>query len=238
MASRYTIEQQANRLPSELRQAYLNTTLDRIQIDGNEFSGYFEYSFIEEKTYEESPSRSLGGVIDNLNSYAVNFVPHITIHYNYMGIDDYRRMVTLLNSKNEFTVTLYDIVANKRVTHKMYFATPSMPKTYQRYLQMEGILDYAVELIGTNNEIIEYDIVFDFNFPTGYSSATTSATVSVARNSTIVVGNELETKTITVGGTTYTLQYWEDQATKLKYIDGEEYFFLDDKTLKAIWAKQ
>lgn len=238
MASRYTIEQQANRLPSELREAYQTTLLDRIQIDGNEFSGYFEYSFIEEKTYEESPSRSLGGVIDNLNSYAVNFVPHITIKYNYMGIDDYRKLVTLLNSKNEFTVTLYDIVANKRVSHKMYFATPSMPKIYQRLLQLEGVFDYTVELIGTNNEVIEYDIDYDFNFPTGYSSATTSASVSVARNSTIIVGAELENREITVSGTTYTLQYWLDESTNLKYIDGEEYFFLTDKTLKAIWAEQ
>ena len=59
-------------------------------------------------------------------------------------------------------VTCYDIVEDKRVTHEMYFAPPSMPIIYQKYLMALGIKEYSIELIGTNaNKKI--DITYDFN---------------------------------------------------------------------------
>lgn len=146
----YTVTEQKNRLPLYLQEFYVLRQLDRIKIDRNEIQGYFEYSFIEEKSYITSPERSAGGTLDNLNSYPTFFTPRLSIKYNYMHISDYRKLMTLLNSKNEFVIECYDIVKDKIVRHKMYHATAQMPTIHQRYLEVLGVRDYTVELIGTN----------------------------------------------------------------------------------------
>jgi hypothetical protein len=155
-----TVEEQAERLPPSYQESYLNSKLDRIEIDGCEIHGYFEYSFMEEKSYMEQPTRSQDGSIENLDDYSTLLTPRLIIKYNMMNIDDYRTLMTFLKSKNTFNVTCYDIVADRRVTHEMYFANPSMPIIYQRYLSVMGIKEYSIELIGTNRRTEDMEISF------------------------------------------------------------------------------
>ena len=44
-----SVQEQMNRLPLDVRENYEQTQLDRILIDGELITGYFEYSFLEEK---------------------------------------------------------------------------------------------------------------------------------------------------------------------------------------------
>lgn len=147
-----TVEEQRARLPQAFKDNYRATVLDQVEIDGNIIRGYFEYSFLNEKSYFEQPTRSLDGSIENINTYATFLTPRLVIKYNMMNIDDYRTLMTFLKSKNTFNVTCYDIVADKRVTHEMYFANPQMPVIYQQYLAALGVQDYTIELIGTNRK--------------------------------------------------------------------------------------
>ena len=158
--SKRSIEEQANRLPLNYQEHYRTTALDRIEIDGCEIHGYFEYSFMEEKSYVEQPVRSQDGSIDNLDDYITFLTPRLIIKYNMMNIDDYRTLMTFLKIKNKFNVTCYDIVADRRVTHEMYFANPQMPVIYQQYLAAMGVQDYTIELIGTNQKNIGNEISF------------------------------------------------------------------------------
>lgn len=149
-----TVQEQASRLPAEYREHYRNTQLDRIEIDGETIQGYFEYSFVEEKSYTVQPVRSNDGVIDDIDNYETFLTPRIIIKYNMMDIEDYRKLMKKLKSKkNGFTVTCYDIVEDKRVTHEMYFAPPQMPIIYQKYLMALGVQEYTIELIGTNRPL-------------------------------------------------------------------------------------
>lgn len=159
-----SVYEQANRLPLELREKYQETQLDRIEIDGVEIMGYFEYSFLEEKSYFEQPVRSDDGSIESIDSYNTFLTPRLIIKYNMMHIDDYRKLMKLLKSKNAFMVTCYDIVEDCRVTHEMYFAPPSMPIIYQQYLMALGIREYTIELIGTNRKK-SFEINYYYNLP-------------------------------------------------------------------------
>lgn len=169
-----TISEQAKRLPLEFQTKYRTTALDRIEIDGCEIHGYFEYSFMEEKSYMEQPVRSQDGSIENLDDYTTFLTPRLIIKYNMMNIEDYRTLMTFLKSKNAFNVTCYDIVADRRVTHEMYFANPSMPVIYQRYLSALGVQDYTIELIGTNRKTADMNIDFyiDSDSYSAYSNDT------------------------------------------------------------------
>lgn len=162
--SHRTVEEQKNRLPEAFQENYEKTQLDRIEIDGEEIVGYFEYSFMEEKTYKTQPVRSNDGSIQDLENYQTFLTPRLIIKYNMMEIEDYRKLMKKLKSKNTFVVTCYDIVEDKRVTHEMYFAPPQMPIIYQRYLKAMGIQEHSIELIGTNFKEY-YTITYDFNIP-------------------------------------------------------------------------
>jgi hypothetical protein len=158
-----TVEEQAERLPEQYRANYEATQLDRIEIDGCEIQGYFEYSFMEEKSYVEQPVRSQDGSIADLDNITSFLTPRLIIKYNMMHIDDYRTLMTFLKSKNTFNVTCYDIDVDRRVTHEMYFAPPQMPIIYQRYLAALGVQEYSIELIGTNRRTDDMQITFSIN---------------------------------------------------------------------------
>lgn len=156
-----TLEEQANRLPLELREAYKNSQLDRITIfDGTdeiEVTGYADYSYLEEKSYLTQPVRTQRGEIQQIEEYATILTPRLVINYNMMGIDDYRALMKMLKRKNGFIVRCYDIVEDKIVKNEMYCAPPSMPKIYQQYLIVMGVQGYSIELIGTNVPIVSSD---------------------------------------------------------------------------------
>lgn len=149
-----TAQQQENRLPQELRQAYSQSQIDRITISANgktvELTGYAEYSYLEEKSYTTQPVRTNDGKINEIEEYETFLTPRLVIKYNMMHIDDYRETMKLLKTSNGFIVRCYDPVENKRVVNEMYVAPTSMPKIYQQYLITLGIQDFSIELIGTN----------------------------------------------------------------------------------------
>ena len=151
-----TVDEQANRLPRELREAYKNSQIDRIKImsgdDTIDVTGYAEYSYLEEKSYVTQPVRTIEGKIEDLDEYATFLTPRLIIKYNMMGIDDYRMLMKALKTKNSFFVELYDVVENKIVIKEMYAAPTSMPIIYQQYLIAYGIQEFAIEFIGTNSD--------------------------------------------------------------------------------------
>ena len=151
-----TVEEQAARLPYELREAYKNSQIDRIRMfDGNktiELTGYAEYSYLDEKSYKTQPVRSQDGAIEEIEEYATFLTPRLIVKYNMMGIDDYRSFMKMIKGRNGFAIQCYDPVEDKIVTNEMYVATPSMPIIYQQYLAALGIKEYNIEMIGTNSQ--------------------------------------------------------------------------------------
>ena len=161
-----TVEEQAARLPYELREAYKNSQIDRIRMfDGKktiELTGYAEYSYLDEKSYKVQPVRTQDGAIEDIDEYATFHTPRLIVNYNMMGIDDYRSFMKMIKGRNGFAVQCYDPVEDEIVTNEMYVATPSMPIIYQQYLAALGIKEYNIEMIGTNSQSkIEFGVLFN-----------------------------------------------------------------------------
>lgn len=153
----------------ERKTAYKATGIDKVIIDGNEFTDYGAFSFLWEKSYVKSPERSGDGTIGNLNSYATFITPHLKIDFSMMSIDSYRVLMRdLLYKKNEFLVTCYDVVNDTMTTNKMYFSTEEMPKLWtiaralngEEWVELLGVQDYTVEMIGTNASIESVEILY------------------------------------------------------------------------------
>ena len=255
-----TVEEQAERLPEKLREAYRNSQLDRIEIDGQTLQGYFEYSFLEEKSYHEQPVRMQDGTIQDIDNYTTFLTPRLIIKYNMMGIEDYRKLMKLLKSKNAFMVTCYDIVEDKRVTHEMYFAPPSMPIIYQQYLMALGIKEYSIELIGTNRAP-KYNVYFFHNMSSvpiepyyDYvgdgeliytSTAVKNMSLRIANPSNIQIPVLNQDKEFQycflseVFNYEYEFNGWNTKSdgSGISYTENHAYFFERDTTLFAQWRQ-
>lgn len=156
---------------------YRAIDIEKVIIDGDTFTNYGDFQFVWEKSYVKSPSRSGAGVIDNLNSYATFVTPHLILNFSIMSIDDYRAIMRKDLERNEFVVECYDPIYNKRISVKMYFATPQMAKLYtiakkrlngsewEDFIELVGVHGYTVELIGTNSDIEKVSVIYYLNAP-------------------------------------------------------------------------
>lgn len=173
-----TIEEILRLSRTERRSEYEAVNISKVLIDENEFANYGAYSFLWEKSYVKSPERSGDGSIGNLNSYATFVTGHLKIDFSVMSIDDYRRLMKLIYSKNEFVVKCYDVVYNTTATLKMYFSTEEMPKLWtianmkqkgaddwEEWVDLVGVQGYTVEMIGTNNDIDLVSVMYYPNYP-------------------------------------------------------------------------
>lgn len=241
-----------------------NKHIDRVTIDGIHFNDYSAFTFLMESAFVTSPARSSNGSMPDMDTYPWFLTPHIKIDFSLMSIEAYRQIMKLLRSKKEFVVTCYDIVDDKDVTHKMYFATEQMPKLWsiakalnggKPWVELLGVQDYTVELIGTNNDYEKSNITYYLNAPSGVSwSGDVSATEEAATRYTTNIGisiwdgttndkGDKNTQYIanmtlkTLIGKTYKFKYWceNSDGSGFKYMDGNEYLITQDIKLYAIW---
>lgn len=157
---------------------YEAVDIAEVKIDGNRFRNYGAYSFIWEKTYPKSPERSGNGSLGNLNSYSTFLTAHLIMDFSVMSIDDYRKIMLLHYGANEFAVECYDPIYNRKIKAKMYFATEEMAKLYtiaqnrllpngqwEEWVDLVGVTEYKVELIGTNNDLDLVSVKYEYNAP-------------------------------------------------------------------------
>lgn len=226
----------------------------KIIIDGNEFTGYKTYSFFWEKTYVKEPERSTSGVIGNLNSYATFITPHLQIKFSLMSVKDYRRLYDLILARNEYVVTCYDPLTNKTTTNKMYFYPDTLPKLNmlarsilndgqkEKWVELLGVQDYTIEMVGTNSELGDVIVQYDINLPDGFSGAITSKTVNVAKRQQIIVGSGAEdimSATLTSSkGEKYIFASWNTKkdGSGITYTKDSTLDIIDNTTLYAKWT--
>lgn len=235
---------------------YKAVGIDYVKIDSNKFTNYGQYQFIWEKTFIKSPERSADGSLGNLNSYATFLTPHLIMDFSVMSIDDYRAIMKMHYEKNEFTVECYDAIYNKPIKVKMYFATEEMAKLFtisqhrllpdgkwEDWVDLVGVTDYKVELIGTNNDLDYVSVVYHLNPPkgTGFADLTIGEDDIYKGEEIAIGGAAASIKAETFGGL-YKFTKWnvssadptveKDQGN---YIDGYAYTINTDLVLYAQW---
>lgn len=247
----------------ERKQKYKAIDIDKVSIDGNVFTDYKAFSFLWEKTYVKSPERSSRGAIENLNSYATFVTPHLKIDFSVMSIDSYRKIMSLLYEKNEHIVRCYDVIQDDIIQVNMYFATEEMPKLWtiaralngEQWVELLGVQDYTVELIGTNTNFENIKLTYELNKPTDATwEGTTTSYIEFPKNATVLMGSgatstikatseEESDKSYSYQDITFEDKYvfngWNTKAdgTGLNYINGDEYYLMQDKTLYAQWKQ-
>lgn len=212
--------------------------LHKFTVDGNTISGYYTYSFFYQKTYPKEPTRSQGGVIDNLNSYATFNTPTLKIKFNALSLDQYRVIMQLILSKNEFVVTCYDEIYDRDVTVKMYFAPDDYPELFSMDLELLAVLNYEIELIGTNADLSTASIVYN-KVKSSDSTQPQVANQTLSRTDLPVGAETLIGEGVsslkTLSG--WTFDHWEDK-NGVTYVDGEPYILpYGGLTLYAMWKK-
>ena len=232
---------------------YEAVDIGEVKIDGNTFRNYGQYQFIWEKTFVKSPERSADGSIGNLNSYATFLTPHLILNFSVMSIDDYRQIMRMHYEANEYTVECYDPIYNRKIKVKMYFATEEMAKLYtiaqnrllpngqwEEWVDLVGVTEYNVELIGTNNDINLLSVTYHLNPPasTGVADRTEGG-VDVYKGEELIIGGESTFQSETFGGA-YKFTKWSiypEGGQQGNYIDGYAYTINTDLVLYAQWEE-
>ncbi len=210
--------------------------IDKVTINGNVFTDYKAFSFLREKAYVKEPMRSGAGVIGNLNSYATFLTPRLKIDFSMLSIEGYRALMTLIYGKNEFEVTCYDIVANKDVTYKMYFHPTEMPKLWtivralngEQFIELLGVEDFSVELVGTNADIDLIGIMYYYD----ETEERYDASGDVYIGDEVIIGEDVEFVDDPPLGKKFS--HWVD-ANGTIFDNGIEWRMNGNLTLYAIW---
>lgn len=204
-----------------IEQNYVAKRIDKVKIGGNTFTNYGDFQFTWEKSYAKSPERSQDGSINNLNAHPTFVTPHLIINFSVMSIDDYRKIARLDLEQNEFIVECYDPIYNNIFVGKMYFGTPQMAKlvkiaktrfnedAWEEFVELVGVQEYSVELIGTNAELDTISVIYHLNPPSGTGKADfTISTDDMYSGADIIIGeNTSSIKDETFSGT-YQFTKW------------------------------
>lgn len=137
----------------------VTTTLDKIIIDGVEFSDYSDYFVLNEKTYSQEPVRSVVGVLDDIDTIPTFVVPRLFISYNYLDASKFRKLLTAITSKNQMIITYYDQNDGVSYTRPFYLKPYSKTRLFTRIENEEvvfkGIRGLELEFVATLRDEIE-----------------------------------------------------------------------------------
>lgn len=232
---------------------YEAVDIAEVKIDGNRFRNYGAYSFIWEKTFVKSPERSADGSLGNLNSYATFLTPHLIMDFSVMSIEDYREIMKMHYEANEYTVECYDPIYNRKIKAKMYFGTEEMAKLYtiaqnrllpngqwEEWVDLVGVTEYKVELIGTNNDLDLVSVTYHLNPPASTGVADkTEGEPDVYKGEELIIGGASTFPSETFGGA-YKFKKWNvspDGGVLGNYINGYAYTINTDLVLYAQWEE-
>ena len=245
-----------NMLPEDRKEKYRVDNDDRkmqeVVIDGIKFTDYGAFSFIREKSYFDEPTRGADGTIQDLNNYATFVTPHLTINFSLLSIESYRDLMRLIYSKNEFLVTCYDVVQNKKVTERMYFTTEEMPKLFalakeyggDKWIELLGVQDYTVEMVGTNVSVDTVTVNYYLNHPKGTGQTTPIYSETVDFGLDFIIGLNSGIEGFEVEGYTFASQWHLNEPTGTIFPNGSAYTisYVDTETMSinfyADWREQ
>ena len=123
-----------------------------------------DYHFEWKKTYIEEPSRNNSGAIAVFPDKF--FVPYFTVQWNVMKIDDYSKLMGMIES-DEQTVEFYDSYAQEYKTAKFYVQQPTYNKLWVRRMKFDFVQDLQLVFAGTMNDVGPITISYDANEGTG-----------------------------------------------------------------------
>lgn len=198
-----------------------------ISINGYMFKGFSDFTCINSKTYVVEPERADDGSMPDINNHVTFFVPRVQISFKYMKIKDYQRFLTAIEP-NEFVVSYYDYTIGEVVYHKMYCEPQELEKIHTYRLEVLGILNKTISLIGTKNSVDTFALTYNANGGIGGEAGRS-----------FVMGEWLQISTgSNISREGYTLKEWNTQPDGSgmsiipnTYKVGEE----SNLTLYAIW---
>lgn len=237
-----------------IKTEYNAAGIGNIKIDGEVFTNYGQYSFIWEKSYVKSPERATDGSLGAINALSTFLTAHLIIDFSLISIDDYRALMKLHYSRNEFTVECYDPIYNKNIKIKMYFATEQMAKlhtiaryrlnqdNWEEWVELVGAYDYQVEMIGTNNDLDYVSVEYVYNAPLDDSGVPiypngvpvpNEFEEDVYSGEEVVIGSNSTFKTLPPSPN-YKFDGWKDAQGNI-WQEGKIVTIYDNLTLYAQW---
>lgn len=134
--------------------------IEPIVVDGYTFPMHSEYFFDLKKIYNESPERTLGGVMV-FPSNGKFFVPYFEVTYKAIKIEDYQQMMAKIQT-DEQTVRFYDTFTKEYRVAKFYAQQPTYGSVFARRLNYDYVVDlkiiFSATMTGETSATLAYDL--------------------------------------------------------------------------------
>lgn len=105
---------------------------------------YTTYTTRNELTYAKSPQRSLDMTLHNAEN--AFYVPTVTFTFNYISLQEYQKLLQLINSKG-FFVRYYDFELGEKVQRRMYASSNSISDLYHNSVNLVALLGMQLTFV-------------------------------------------------------------------------------------------
>lgn len=137
----------------------ITTTIDKCIINGVTIDFYSDYFVLNEITYSQEPTRSVAGVLDDINNIPSVVIPRLFFSFNYLDSTSFRKLLTCILAKKEFDVTYYDFNDGVCYTRPFYLKPYSKTMIFTRMenesdVIFKGIRNFSFELVATMRDTL------------------------------------------------------------------------------------
>ena len=153
-----------------------NPSLGTIYINGVAFKGISDNSALgwEEFVWAKEPSRSSAFNFTGIDNIDVGLVARCEVKFKYFNIQDFMKFREAIKQRH-FIVKFFNVDTGSWMEREMYCSKSERQKLYYFNPELVGVLDFSVNLVATNNDVVEHDpITVSYN-KNGYDIEVSSA---------------------------------------------------------------
>ena len=137
----------------------IETTIDKVIINGTIIDYYSDYFVLNELTYSEEPVRSVVGALDDIDNIPSFVVPRLFLSFNFLDATQFRNLLRAVTSKKQFDITYYDqndgVCYTRPFYLKPYSKTRIDTRIKDEQVIFNGIRNLDLEFVATLRDEIE-----------------------------------------------------------------------------------
>lgn len=206
----------------------------KVVINGEVFTpaDFTDFQNTNSKVYAVQPERTLDFSIPDIRDLPTAKIPRLRVSFELMTIETYRRLLRAVEP-NEFTVTYYDYEYDKVVDVLMYIQPQDIDTVFNTAFNKLVVLKKTVDFVATMNELVEYQITYDYNGGLGIGGSKEHTEIVKYQQSFVVSGS----KDITKNGYTNIIK-WNTKADGkgTDYMIGSTHIPSASFLLFAVWG--
>lgn len=209
-----------------------DSNLDKIYINGVEFKGIARDSALgwEDFVWAEDPTRSNAFAFENMDDIDVGLVARCEVNFKYFNINDFIKFREAIKQRY-FQVKFFNVDTCQWMQREMYCSKSERKKLHYFNPRLLGVLDFSVQLVATNRDVMNRGPVTISYNSNGGSGSISSEQIVWAEQYTTNDGSNFSKP-----GQSLSSWNTKPDGSGWTYLPTQSFTAFKDLTLYAIWG--